>query len=73
MDPPHAEQALSWQARESWRLWLTNRLTTALLAAHFSDTTTVEPWQFALERLRLDGVDTDAWTPHANIWPEVHA
>jgi hypothetical protein len=28
----------------------------------------MEPWQFALERLRLDGVDTATWTPVETIW-----
>jgi hypothetical protein len=31
----------------------------------------MEPWEFALERLRLDGVDTDTWTPGALAWREV--
>jgi hypothetical protein len=28
----------------------------------------VEPWRFALERVRLDGVDTTTWTPGALLW-----
>jgi len=52
--------SLGW---ESWRLWTTNRLAAALLAAKSGKTNGLEPWQFALQRLRLEGVDTDTWTP----------
>jgi hypothetical protein len=27
-----------------------------------------EPWRFALERLRLEGIDTDTWTPGGGLW-----
>ena len=67
-DPPRPRQALDWQERESWRLWLTNRLATALLAAKGARSRAVEPWQFALERVRLEGVDTRTWTPDGAIW-----
>ena len=67
-DPPRDQQALVWQERESWRLWLTNRLATALLAAKSAHARAVEPWQFAMERVRLEGVDTQTWTPAASIW-----
>lgn len=68
IDPPRSEQLLSWQERESWRSWITNRLAGALLAAKTATLGTVEPWQFALERLRLDGVDTSSWTPAETLW-----
>ena len=29
---------------------------------------TVEPWRFALERLRCEGIDVDEWTPSATLW-----
>jgi hypothetical protein len=48
---------------ESWRLWITNRLATALIAAKRAKTSGIEPWRFATERLRLEAVDTDTWTP----------
>jgi hypothetical protein len=67
-DPPPERQTLDWQERESWRLWLTNRLATALLAARAARSRVVEPWQFALERVRLEGVDTQRWTPARSIW-----
>ena len=67
-DPPLAAQSLAWPERESWRLWLTNRLATALLAAVAAPAEELEPWQYALERLRLDHVDPETWTPDASIW-----
>lgn len=69
-DPPRDRQLLEWQERESWRLWLTNRLATALLAAKSAQSRAVEPWRFALERVRLEGVDTRTWTPTRSIWLE---
>ena len=68
MDPPQPKNAILWQERESWRLWVTNRLAVALLAAKTAETATMAPWQFALERLRLEGVDTETWTPVDTIW-----
>ena len=51
--------------RESWRTWLCRRLALALLAARGSSP---EPWRFALERLRLEGVDTTTWAPGARVF-----
>jgi hypothetical protein len=67
-DPPSTEHLLHWQEKESWRLWVTNRLATSILAARDARVQDSEPWQFALERLRLDGVDTAAWTPTSMPW-----
>jgi hypothetical protein len=64
-DPLPVKGVLSWQERESWRLWITNRLATSLLVARSAQNGGLEPWQFALERLRLDNVDIDTWTPLA--------
>jgi hypothetical protein len=55
---------------ESWRLWLTHRLAVALLAGKNAEGSGVEPWRFALERLRLEGVDTDTWTPVGRLFRE---
>jgi hypothetical protein len=70
MDPPGQQPLPLWQEHESWRLWVTNRLATAMLMAKAAGSKTVEPWQFALERLRLEGVDTESWTPAQTIWRE---
>jgi len=63
IDPVAEKGTLSWQERPSWRLWITNRLATALVAAKSAGNGGLEPWRFALERLRLENVDTDTWTP----------
>jgi hypothetical protein len=67
VDPPREET--SFGGGESWRLWLTHRLARALLSARsVSASEPSEPWRFALERVRLEGVDTDTWTPGALLW-----
>jgi hypothetical protein len=76
-DPPRGE-GLPWEGQSSWRLWLAHRLARALLAARAGagggdsgqGGHDVPPWRFALERLRLEGVDTDTWTPGALLWKE---
>jgi hypothetical protein len=30
-----------------------------------------EPWRFALQRLRLSGIDTQTWVPTAGMWSDV--
>jgi hypothetical protein len=67
VDPPAGERS-PWGGRESWRFWLAHRLARALLAARSEPGP--EPWRFALERLRLEGIDTDTWTPGALLWRE---
>lgn len=67
MDPPDSDRALSWQQRESWRLWVAMRLGSALSIAKRSRTGAVEPWRFAVERVRRHGVDVTTWTP-TTIW-----
>jgi hypothetical protein len=63
VDPPKQNGVLAWQERESWRLWITNRVAAAMVAAQRAENSRVPPWRFALERLRLDSIDTDTWTP----------
>ncbi len=93
VDPPLAAGLglLGGDGRMSWRLWLTNRLARALIAAVAAGgghagavdaagtgagspvagaaaEETMEPWRFAVERLRLEGIDTDSWTPGGSLW-----
>jgi hypothetical protein len=72
MDPPKRTQVLPWQERQSWRLWVVNKLATALLAVKAQPSHAVEPWKFALERVRLDGVETNSWTPSPDIFRRVN-
>jgi hypothetical protein len=68
MDPPQNERILTWQEPESWRLWIVRRLAAAMIAAQTEASSSMGPGQFALERLRHEGVDVDGWTPSASIW-----
>ena len=69
IDPPRSEHALEWQERESWRLWLTNRLAVALVSAR-RDGGPLEPWQYALARIEFDGIDPSTWAPAGDLWAE---
>ncbi len=71
IDPPDSERPLSWLDRESWRLWIAKSLATALALAKGSQKQVVEPWRFAVERVRRHGVDVDTWTPADTLWRSV--
>jgi len=74
VDPPESERKLSWIGRESWRLWVANRLGAALSTAKSTRSapaggaTVMEPWRFAMERVRRQGVDTVRWVPEESLW-----
>lgn len=68
VDPSAQGQVLPWIGRESWRLWVANKLAVALIATSTEDTSHLEPWHFALRRLQLEGVDTESWTPAGTDW-----
>lgn len=68
IDPPLEQETPGWQEPESWRQWVTNRLARALLMAKMAPPCKREPWRFALERLRLEGVDIETWTPTQSTW-----
>lgn len=74
LDPPAEEHTVRWLERTSWRLWITNRLAAALILAKSSGKSDLPPWRFALERLHLEGVDTQTWTPSRTLaWAESHS
>jgi hypothetical protein len=57
---------LSWGMDEqgkSWRIWIAERLAEYLCRADGA----VEPWRFALERLRAGGVNTATWAPSHHL------
>lgn len=62
---PSAEEsrAYSWLAGESWRLRVCRRLAAALVAGKRTNALNVSPVTYALDRVRLDGVDADTWSP----------
>lgn len=68
MDPPATARVVSWHEQESWRLWVVRRLAAAMVAARASGHAGGSAGQFAMERLRLEGVDVDQWTPSAAMW-----
>jgi hypothetical protein len=71
VDPEVAGQVLPWLGTESWRLWVTNRLAVALIAARSEDSAKMEPWQFALRRIQYEGVDTQSWSPTGKTGKQV--
>jgi hypothetical protein len=64
-DPPVPEGA-----QMSWRMWVSERLAEFLV---LGGSRGLEPWQFALRRLGLAGVDTDRWIPASGMWEEALA
>jgi hypothetical protein len=75
VDPPDEARSILGGGRESWRVWVAHRLAWALLAARQAGqgddgAAGLEPWRFALERVRLEGVDTASWTPGAALWKD---
>ncbi|MBP0630790.1 MULTISPECIES: hypothetical protein [unclassified Cupriavidus] len=66
-DPPHG--ATKGERTTSWRMWVTWRLAEYLVSARTAALSTMEPWQYALERLSLAGIDTDTWIPADGMWP----
>jgi hypothetical protein len=77
--PVTSDGLISWGAdpptlrSTSWRMWVTERLAEYLVAGRQSDAPAVPAWQFALDRLRLSGIDTDTWAPATRMWPQALA
>ncbi len=68
VDPPAwAGGTLQWEGRGSWRQWLTQRLAEALVG-ELARPCAMPAWRFAVERLRLEGVDTATWAPQERLW-----
>lgn len=67
-DPPTEEAVPPWLRRQSWRQWVCNRLGAALAVAKHYESDAMLSWRFALERLRLDGVDVGNWAPESTDW-----
>ena len=62
VDPPLGSRRLRHQPT-SWRQWVTDRLAGALMVAGSSPASGREPWEFALRRVALAGVDIMTWKP----------
>lgn len=68
MDPPRNARALTWQGHDSWRIWIVHRLAAAVVAAQREGGGGVDASRYALERLRLDGLDVEGWAPSTRKW-----
>ena len=77
IDPPREAHTLSWLGGESWRGKLCNRLAMAMVQAGSRGadkltgdvTRPMNAASFAIQCLRLEGIDTDTWTPaHGSAW-----
>ena len=65
-DPPE-EEFWSSMAPRSWRSWVTHRLAASLITADESNSP-LTAWEFALIRIRLDGVNPESWSPDSASW-----
>jgi hypothetical protein len=59
VDPPVASQSVPWLERESWRSRVCNLLATALVVGKTPE--------FAMERLRVEGIDPGTWAPNGSF------
>jgi hypothetical protein len=69
IDPPKIARHVHLE-RESWRLWITNQLATSLIAAQRGPKSDIQPWQYAVLRIQLDGVDAVSWSPKPGLWSD---
>ena len=67
VDPPDERGQGSLLPRHSWRSWITARLASALIHARACGLGS-DAWQFALLRMRCEGVDPSNWQPSADLW-----
>lgn len=64
IDPPKSENIFNFQQEDSWRTWIVKRLSAAIIEAKINcRSAQTEPWQYALESVRLQGVDVQNWLP----------
>ena len=68
LDPPDDPANPTVRTGESWRLRVTRLAAELLVTARGSHSRTREPWELALDRLRLAGIDPDTWVPSAHLW-----
>jgi hypothetical protein len=61
-DPAMDDRSNPWVERESWRGRICTRLASSLAVAKASPSSGISPKDFALQRLRLDGIDTETWS-----------
>ena len=67
MDPRKEFTANGRQIAESWRSWIVKELAGAIVEAK-SSPAAIEPVDFALDKLRLQGIDSETWVPKQSMW-----
>ena len=67
-DPPMEADVPAWLQKQSWRQWICYRLGSALAVAKREKSPAMPAWRFALERVRLEGVDVSTWIPTSTSW-----
>ncbi len=63
IDPQTERYAAPWKVRESWRSRICDILAGALVQANAAPAAGTQAWTYAMERLRLEGIDTRTWAP----------
>ena len=65
IDPPTGKKAAI-----SWRAWITKELAAGIIEGKkmLAD----EPWQFALQYIRLKGFNTETWEPEESLFAQYH-
>ncbi|KLK89918.1 hypothetical protein AA309_28675 [Microvirga vignae] len=61
-DPPQDQTYLGFFPDNSWRIWICNRIAQAIHAARNANLRSMEPWEYAISKLCLAGIDTECWT-----------
>lgn len=67
-DPPSNWQPLSWTDKQSWRVWITNRIASSLLLSRATAPTMVSHLSAALDYLWYCGVDPQSWSPRSTLF-----
>jgi hypothetical protein len=70
VDPAPAAKISGWTSStdRSWRVFVAKALASTLERQRRDEPSHPEPWAFALDRLRFDGVDPVTWTPHEALF-----
>jgi hypothetical protein len=63
IDPDRDLSTRGWLDHESWRMWVTGRIASALVRLDRADREGDTLWSYVLGRLAVEGVDPVAWTP----------
>jgi hypothetical protein len=66
IDPPSGERRPGSSLRESWRYRVTSQLAGALVGAQ-SVAIGVDPFEYALDRIGMEGVDPRTWAPAGTV------